>query len=78
MIVEKLSQIEVEAKYNINSEYRKIETISGIKRLLNQIDFSSEIVPIEDSERLTNIMTYLKGKQLNGCESNLVKEIIKE
>ena len=78
MILEKLVKIELEAKSNIDNEYKRIETIRGFKELLNQIDFSSEIVPIEDSERLTNIMTYLKGKQLNGCESNLVKEIIKE
>lgn len=76
MILEKLTKIEVAVKYNINSEYRKIETIRGFKELLNQIDFSSEIVPVEDSERLTKVLTSLKGKQLNRCESNLVEELI--
>ena len=54
MILEKLTKIEVAVKYNINSEYRKIETKRGFKEHLNQIYISSEIVPVEDSERLTN------------------------
>jgi len=76
MIIEKLSKIEATAKYNIYSEYRKIETIMEFKELLNQIDFSSEVVPIEDSERLTNLLTSLKGKQLSSIETKLVEEIV--
>jgi hypothetical protein len=76
MILEKLTKIEVAVKYNINSEYRKIETIRGLKELLNQIDFSSEIVPADDSERLTKVLTSLKGKELNRCESQLIEELI--
>ena len=76
MILEKLTKIEVALKYSISSEYKKIETIRGFKELLNQIDFSSEIVPFEDSERLTKVLTSLKGKDLNRCESNLVEELI--
>ena len=75
MIIEKLSKIEKIAECNMHSEYRKIETVRVFKKLLNQIDFSSEIVPIEDSERLIKLMTLLKGEQLNGSETNLVEEI---
>ena len=78
MIIEKLSKIEVEAKYKINSEYRKIETVKVFKELLNQIDFTAEVVPVEDSERLTKVLTSLKGKQLTGCEAKLVEEIIRK
>ena len=76
MIIEKLSKIEVASKYKINSEYRKIETVRSFRELLNNIDFSSEIVPLEDFEKLTNLLTFLKGDKLNKCEMTLVKELI--
>ncbi len=78
MIIERLSKIELEAKYKINNEYRKIETVRCLKTLLNQIDFTAEIVSIEDSKRLTKVLTSLKGKALNISESKLVEEIIKK
>ncbi len=78
MIIEKLSKIEAAAKYNIYNEYRKIETIIEFKELLNQIDFSTEVVPIEDNEKLTNLLTSLKGKQLSSIETKLVEEIVEE
>jgi len=77
MILEKLLKLELEAKFNIENEYQRIETINGFRELLSQIDFSSEIMPIEDRERLTNIMTDLKGKQLTRSEDKLVDEIIR-
>ena len=76
MILEKLEKIELEAKSNIDHEYQRIETVRGFKELLNQIDFSSEVIPIEDDERLTKVLTSLKGKQLSKCESKLVEELI--
>jgi len=76
MIIEKLSKIEAAAKYNIYSEYRKIETIIRFKELLNQIDFSSEVVPVEDSERLKKLLISLKGQDLNEYETKLVEEIV--
>ena len=76
MIIEKLSKIEVTSKYKINSEYRKIETVRIFRKLLDEIDFSSEHVPIEDIKKLTQLLTFLKGKELNKCETNLVKELI--
>ena len=76
MIIEKLSKIEAAAKYRINSEYRKLDTVRIFKELLNQIDFSAEIVPFEDSKKLTKVLTSLKGKQLSKCESKLIEEIV--
>lgn len=76
MIIEKLSKIEVASKYKINSEYRKIETVRTFRYLFDEIDFSSEEVPYEDIEKLTELLTFLKGKELNKCETNLVKELI--
>ena len=76
MILDKLSKIELKSKYKINSEYRKLDTVRVFKELLNEVDFSSEIVTIEDNEKLIKLLTLLKGKELNKCESNLVEEIV--
>ncbi len=78
MIIDKLSKIELTSKYRINSEYRKLDTVRVFKDLLKQIDFSAEIVPFEDSERLINVLTSLKGKQLSKCESKLIEEIVEK
>jgi len=76
MILEKLSKIKLEAVNKINGEYRKIETVRNFKKLLNQIDFSSEVVPTEDTGRLKKLLISLKGKELNEIENMLVEEII--
>ena len=76
MIIEKLSKIELASKYKINSEYRKLETVRNFRELLHEIDFSSEIVPVEDIEKLTDLLTLLKGNELNKCEVSLIKELI--
>lgn len=76
MIIDKLSKIELASKYRINSEYRKLDTVRIFKELLNQVDLSSEVVPMEDYKKLTKILTSLKGKQLSKCESKLIEELV--
>ncbi len=78
MIIDKLSKIELTSKYRINSEYRKLDTVRIFKELLNQVDFSSEIVPMEDYKKLTKVLTSLKGKQLSKCETKLIEELVGE
>lgn len=75
MIIERLSKIEITSKYIINSENKKLDAIRGFKELLKQIDFSSEIVPFEDSKKLIGLFASLKGKPLSKCEITLIKEI---
>ncbi len=76
MIIDKLSKIELTSKYRINSEYRKLDTVRIFKELLNQVDFSSEVVPTEDYKKLTKVLTSLKGKQLSKCEAKLIEELV--
>lgn len=76
MILEKLSKIKLEAENKIKNEYRKIETVRNFKKLLNQIDFSSEVVSTEDTGSLKKLLISLKGKELNEIENMLVEEII--
>ena len=76
MVLEKLSKLELEAIKTIAKEENKIETIHSIKKLLDQIDFSAEVIPFENSKKVEELFISLKGKQLSKCESKLVEELI--
>ena len=78
MIFDKLKQIESEAKNNIDHQYQRIEAVRKFKELLNEIDFSSEVIPVEDAERLARVLTSLKGKQLSRHEKDLIEELIEK
>ena len=75
MILDKLSKLELEAIKTIAEKEKKMDTINSIKELLNKIDFSSEVVPVGNSERLKNLLSTLKGKELSESEIQLVKEL---
>ena len=77
MIIEQLSKIEITSKYRINAEHQKIDAVKGFKELLKQIDFSSEIIPFQESEKLHHLFTSLKGQPLNQYEITLVQEMAK-
>ncbi|MCF6298000.1 MAG: hypothetical protein L3J08_08465 [Flavobacteriaceae bacterium] len=75
MILEKLLIIELEATKAIADKQKEINTINAVKELLNQIDFSSEVVPLGNNEKLKNLLSALKGKQLSESEIQLIKKI---
>ena len=75
MILKTISIIKHTSKINIQNEVEKLETITTIEKLLNEIDFSSEEVPMNDVEKLTTLLSLLKEEELNTNEIALVKEI---
>ena len=75
MIIEQLTKIEITSKYRIDSEHQKIDAVKGFKELLKQIDFSSEIIPFQDYEKLKSLFTSLKGTPLSQSEITLIEEI---
>jgi len=75
MILKTISIIKHTSKINIQNEVEKLETITTIEKLLNEIDFSSEEVPMNDVEKLTTLLSLLKEGELNTNEIALVKEI---
>jgi len=75
MILKTISIIKHTSKINIQNEVEKLETITTIEKLLSEIDFSSEEVPVNDVEKLTNLLKVLKDGELNANEIALVKEI---
>ena len=47
---------------------------ASLKQLLDQIDFSAEILPASDSHRLTQLFASLKGDSLNEYEEKVLEE----
>lgn len=76
MILERLMLAEQTAIENIKINIRRISAAKSIRKLLEQIDFSSEVVPLEDEERLSNLLVTLKGKSLDDAEKELINELI--
>jgi len=77
MILEKLLEAENTIKENIKLNVRILESIRSIRKLLRQIDFSSEVVPIEDKEKLQRLLISLKGDTLTKDELVLMEELTK-
>lgn len=75
MILDKLKIKEYDAERSNTFERSKQEAVKTISRLLTQIDYSTEVVPDEDPERLIKLLVSLKGDQLSSNEVNLVYEI---
>ena len=59
-----------------SSTEEKLNAANSIKELLNQIDFKAEVVPENNLEMFTNLLTSLKGEPLNKEEKELVGEIV--
>ena len=66
----------MEAIKIIAEKEKKIQTIQDVKDLLDQIDFDSEVIPMENKEKMEELLISLKGKHLTISESQLVNEII--
>jgi hypothetical protein len=77
MIRGKIKQFELEIKYNIFTEQKKLKAVQTVKELLDQIDFTVEVVPLEDIEKLSRLLVTLKGKPLNEEENRLIEKIVK-
>ena len=54
----------------------KLKAIHSIKELLSQIDFNAEVIPEDNIERFTCLLTSLKGQPLNNDETELAEEIV--
>lgn len=62
--------------HNHNEEgIARIAAIQSIRKIVSQIDFTAEEVPIDNPHRLIKLLVSLKGEQLNDHELNIVKEI---
>jgi len=78
MIKDKLSEIELDVKYTIFKEQKKLSTLNSIKELLDQVDYSVEKVPVEDVDKLSKLIIFLKGEALNADENELIEKIVRK
>lgn len=76
MIIEKLMVEEFAAERTIKEEYTKLKAIRSISELLKQIDFTVEVVPLKDPNRLKRLMVSLKGEPLNSEEIKVIQTIV--
>lgn len=77
MIHHIISQIKLSVNTAIENEVELLVAANTIENLLNQIDFTSEIVPIDDFDRLKKLLTSLKEEELNTKEIELITIINK-
>jgi len=77
MILNIISSIKQSVNVSSEIETQRLVAINNIEELLNQIDFSSEVVQTHDKEKLTKLLSSLKEAKLNTQEIALVKEITK-
>jgi hypothetical protein len=59
-----------------NCEEVKMKAANSIKELLDQIDFKAEVVPENNVEMFTRLLTSLKGEPLSKEEKELIGEIV--
>ena len=65
-----------QAVKNNSTQAGKIKAIDTLLILLSQIDYKSEVVPFNNLERFSRLLTSLKGKPLNKVETELVAELV--
>ena len=77
MIIERLSKAENDTQLRIKEEKERLKAIKSIIELLSEIDFTAEVIPEKDKDRLTRLLVSLKGKPLDENEIVLINEIVK-
>lgn len=76
MIIGKLKNAEFSIHDKIREEQNKLEAIQNIAKLFEEIDFSAEVLPEGDPERIIKLLVYLKGKPLNATETKVINDVI--
>ena len=75
MIIEKLTSEASMIEENIRKDYNRLNAIDSLLLLFNQIDFSAELVPTKDPDKMITLLTSLKGEGLTEQEVKLVHQI---
>lgn len=74
MINTKLLLLEYSTR-DTNGPGDRLTAIQSLRGIISEIDFTSEVVPIDEPERLIKLLTSLKGEQLTGHEIDIVYNI---
>lgn len=76
MIYKILEALKAEAEDQIGWTQDSFQAIDMIRHLVDQIDHSVEVFPIDNCERLIRSLHSLKGEPLNIHELELAREIV--
>ena len=68
----KLKQLELTFSFNSES----ITAFESIRSLLTKVDFSVEFIPTEETNKLEDLLTHLKGNELTEYELLIVEKLI--
>ncbi|MGB5357757.1 MAG: hypothetical protein WBN11_13795 [Eudoraea sp.] len=72
----KLIMIEQGTINNPVKDPLKLKAIQEIKRLFTKIDFNAEVVPMDNSIKLKELLISIKGTPLTKEESEIVEELV--
>ncbi|MCF6308368.1 MAG: hypothetical protein L3J09_10470 [Flavobacteriaceae bacterium] len=76
MIQTKLLLLEYATVNDTAQNHWKLAAIRSIKNLLLHLDLNAEVVPVNNASRLQNLLSSLKGEDLNDEENKLVEELV--
>lgn len=76
IILTKLLLIEYETVNSAGVIHQKLDAIREIRKALFQIDFKAEIVPLENANKLSDLLKSLKGFELSSEEIKIVNELV--
>lgn len=76
MIIGKLKNVEFSIHDKIREEQNKLEAIQNIAKLFEEIDFSAEVLPEGDPERIIKLLVNLKGKPMNETETKVINDVM--
>ncbi len=78
MIHQRLYEIQEQTLANISREQKRLETVLTIRDILSAIDYSAEVLPVNNKEKLIRFLDSLKKKPLTGNEIKVLEEIISD
>ena len=76
MLQSKLYEMELDLKYRIFEDQKKLSAVKSIKELLNQVDFGVEKV-LMNREKVMTLLFELKGENLTEQEKSVINELVK-
>jgi len=61
---------------NNKGEAKRLNAVRNIRNLITEIDFKVEVVPLENKDRLVDMLVSLKGEKLSIQEVVIVDELV--
>jgi hypothetical protein len=76
MILYKLKKLECALQFTIIKSKAKVKTIKKLKNLLLEVDQENELIPENSLDDITNLLKFIKGKNLSRKEKEIIIEIL--